>query len=146
MQYGDLSNKRGPAVIINADLLVELKSKFFGLRYEIKFLLSTRHLLESWFVDNDLSIYIVCIGEYAKQVKEIENMLDTFMTPYTSIQVVNNPSELNYLVTAKHIVGYFYHSTTLVDERTELRKHYQVPNLAEISYILEGGNYDRGNK
>jgi hypothetical protein len=145
MQYGDISNKRGPAIVLNADLLVEIKKKWLGLKYQVNFLLSTRHLLEEWFVESDLSIYIVCMGEYEKYEKDIVNMLDTFMTPYTDFTVIKNPAELNYLVEAKHVVGYFYHSMTLVDERTNLRKHYQVPNVAEVSYILEGGEY-RGRK
>lgn len=139
MQYGDLSNQMGPAIVINADLLVTVKKKWLGLRQEISFLLSTRHLLEEWFVDSALTIYIVCIGDMAKEVDSIQNMLDTFDTPYTRIIAINTPEELNYLVEAKHVVGYFYNETTLVNERTTLRKHYQVPNIAEVSYILSGG-------
>lgn len=139
MQYGDISNQRGPAIVINADLLVEIKKKWFGLKYEINFLLSTRSLLESWFNNGDLSIYIVCIGKYAKYVKEIEDILDTFMTPYTSIQAIENYKQLDYLVNATHVVGYFYNQTTFINERMSLEKHYCVPNVAEVSYILEGG-------
>lgn len=141
MQYGDLSNQKGPAIVINADLLVSVKKKWLGLKYELKFILSSRSLLEQWFTYKDISIYVVCIGEYAEYKAGIEDMLDTFMTPYTKIMAVHDSSSLNYLVSASHIVGYFYHSTTLVDERMDLRKHYQVPNIAEVSYILEGGRY-----
>ena len=144
MQYGDLSNQRGPAIVINADLLVAVKKKWLGLRYELTFLLSTRSLLERWFHNNQLSIYIVCMGELAEYRDKIEDMLDTFMTPYTRITVIETPFELNYLVEAEHVVGYFYHSSTFVDARTNLRKHYQVPNVAEISYLLDGGaRYER---
>lgn len=139
MQYGDLSNQRGPAIIINADLLVSVKKKWFGLRYELNFLLSTRNLLEHWFNKGDISIYVVCIGELAEYRDKIEDIFDTFMVPYTNIGVINSASSLNYLVEAEHVVGYFYNSSTLVDERTNLRKHYQVPNVAEISYLLDGG-------
>lgn len=144
MQYGDLSNQRGPAVVINADLLVAVKKKWLGLKYELSFLLSTRHLLEHWFAKGDLSIYIVCIGELAEYRDKIEDLLDTFMTPYTNITVIEETYELNYLVEAEHVIGYFYHNATLVDARTNLRKHYQVPNVAEISYLLDGGaKYER---
>lgn len=139
MMYGDLSNQVGPAIVINADLLVTVKKKWLGLQRELSFLLSTRHLLEEWFVEKDLTIYIVCIGDMAKRVDSIQDMLDTFMTPYTSIIALDTPEELNYLVEAKHVVGYFYNHSTLVNERTTVRKHYQVPNVAEIGYVLSGG-------
>lgn len=139
MQYGDLSNQRSPAIIINADLLVNYKKKWLGLRYELSFMLSTRQMLEHWFNKGDLSIYIVCMGELTKLEGEIEDILDTFMVPYTQILPITKASSLNYLVEAEHVIGYFYNSTTLVDERSKLGKHYQVPNLAEISYLLDGG-------
>ena len=139
MQYGDLSNQRGSAVVINADLLVSVKKKWLGLKYEMTFLLSTRSLLERWFSKGDLAIYIVCIGKLAEYRDEIEDMLDTFMTPYTNITVIKSTNELNYLVESEHVIGYFYNEHTLVDERTNLRKHYKVPNVAEISYLLDGG-------
>lgn len=141
MQYGDISNQRGPAIVLNADLLIEIKKKWLGLRSEIGYLLSTRNLLEQWFIDGDLGIYIVCMGEYAKHIDRIEDMLDTFSTPYTNIQVITSPFELSFLVNARHVVGYFYNQNTLVDERTVKRKHFQVPNVAEINYILEGNKY-----
>ena len=139
MQYGDLSNQRSSAIVINADLLVAVKRKWFGLKYELTFLLSTRSLIEQWFIEGDLAIYIVCMGELAEYRDKIEDMLDTFMTPYTNITVIEATHELNYLVEAKHVIGYFYNESTLVDARTNLRKHYQVPNVAEISYLLDGG-------
>lgn len=139
MQYGDLSNKRGPAIVLNADLLFTSKRKWFGLRYELKFMLSSRYLLEEWFNRGDLSIYIVCTGELAEYKREIENMLDTFMAPYTKVLEIKTPDELNYLVSAEPIIGYFYFNDTLVDGRTDLRKHYQIMNIAEVIYLLDGG-------
>lgn len=139
MMFGDLSNKVGPAIVINADLLVEVKKKWFGLRYEINFLLSTRTLLEQWFRDGDLSIYIVTMGKLAKYTEKIEDLLDTFIVPYTRIIEIREPSALNYLVEAEHVIGYFYNMSTMVNERTNVRKHYKVPNISEVSYILSGG-------
>lgn len=139
MQYGDLSNKRGPAIVINADLLFNLKKKWLGLRYELKFMLSSRHLLEDWFNRGDLSIYIVCSGELLEYKEKIEGILDTFMAPYTDVVEIETAEELDYLVSAEHVIGYFYFNSTLVNERTDLRKHYQIMNIAEVSYLLDGG-------
>ena len=139
MLYGDLSNQRGPAIVINADLLMSVKKKWFGLKYELTFLLSTRQLLEHWFNKGDLSIYVVCIGEMAEYRATIEDTLTTFMAPYTDVIAIKYPHELNYLVEADHVVGYFYNEHTLLNERTTVKKHFKVPNVAEISYLLNGG-------
>lgn len=139
MLYGDLSNQRSSAIVINADLLVSVKKKWLGLAYDLKFSLSTRYLLERWFTKGSLSIYIVCIGELAEYRDKIESLFDTFMTPYTVIEVIQHPHELNYLVEPEHVIGYFYNESTLLNERTNLWKHYKVPNVAEISYLLDGG-------
>lgn len=139
MQYGDLSNKRGPAIVINADLLFEVKKKWLGLRYELKFRLSSRSLLEQWFNNGDLAIHIVCVGEYAEYKDEIQDILDTFMVPYTRVTEIKTAPELSYLISAEHIIGYFHGGMTLVNERMDLQKHYKIPNVAEISYLLDGG-------
>lgn len=140
MQYGDLSNKLGSAIVINADLLFDIKEKWFGLRYELKFRLSSRALLENWFNQGDLALHIVCVGRYAEYRKQIEDMLNSFMVPYTNIIEIGTAGELNYLVSAEPVIGYFYFTETLVDIRTGNRKYYQVPNIAEIGYLLDGGD------
>lgn len=144
MQYGNLSNQRSSAIVINADLLVSVKKKWLGLKYELTFVLSTRHLLEHWFSKGNLSIYVVCIGELAEYRNKIEELFDTFMTPYTFVEIIHFPHELTYLLEAEHIIGYFYKESTLVDTRSNLRKHHKVQNVSEISYLLNGGErYER---
>ena len=139
MQYGDISNIPSPAIILNADLLLTIQKKWFGLRSEMHFLLPTRQLLEQWF-RGELSIYIVCIGEYAKEKERVQKLFDTFFVPYSDIITIYDANNLNYLIAAQHVLGYFYFENTLVNVRTNKRKYYQVPNLAEVGYILEGGH------
>jgi hypothetical protein len=142
MKYGDLSNQVGPAIVINADLLVRLEKRMFGLFTDVKFFLSTRHLLEQWFT-SDITIYIVCMNDYAKNIDRIRDMLDTFVTPYTTIQPIETAEELEGIVSMKHVVGYYFAEVenNKIDFRTNVRKHYQIPNIAEITYLLGGGEY-----
>lgn len=134
-----MSNKLGPAIVLNADLLFGIEKKWLGLRKKPTFLLSHRGLLEWWFTQSDLSIYIVCSGEYLPHKKEIEDLLYTFMVPHSRVFDIETAGQLAYLVEAEHIIGYFYLEETLVDVRTSVQKHYQVPHLAEIGYLLAGG-------
>ena len=138
MKNGDISNQMAPAIVINADVIMEYKKKFFGLRYQLNFLLSSRHLLELWF-ERDIAVYILLTDEYTEAKRAVEDLLDTFMVPHTRVIVVKTAPELEFLLSANHIMGYFYKERTLVDIRSNKSKHHQVENIVDISNWL-GGN------
>ena len=138
MLYGDLSNYSAPALAIHVDVFVEHKKKLFGLMYELKFNLSSRHLLELWF-HKDLAIYLICTDEFIKRKKDLEELLDTYMVPYTRIIEVHSAPQLDFVLSANHIMGYFYKDHRLVDVRSNIAKHQRVTHIAEISDFLNGG-------
>lgn len=138
MQYGDLSNRPAPALVINADLLGEITKSRVLRRKDFKPFSHSRDLMTAWYMGG-ISIYVVCLETYIPYHELIEKRLDDFFIPYTRIIDIESAYELDYLVKAQHIVGYYYNSLTLVNERTDKSKHNQVLNVAEVSYLLNGG-------
>lgn len=143
MQYGDLSNKQGPAILINADLLFEENNKWFGLKKNLRLLIQNSRLLDFWFSKKDLYVVIVVSGDYLKHYDKIQQQLDEFMVPYSKLIKVEYSFYLGNLLMYDFVLGYFYHKkeNELVNERYNKEKRYQVMNLAEINYILQGGTY-----
>lgn len=136
MEYGDISNKVGQAVIINADLLFDIKKKWFGLRNELvqrEFVRVMDHL----YLMYDLNIYIVCMNDYAELMERIEEKCDLFLIPYRYVVPIFTADELTRLVNLRPVMGYFYRENILKDVRMEDRKVFQVDSLYDVLHFIE---------
>lgn len=136
MKYGDISNKVGQAVIINADLLFDIKKKGFGLRTELvqrEFIRVMDHL----YLMYDLNIYIACMNDYVELMERIEEKCDLFLIPYRYVVPIFTADELTRLVNLRPVIGYFYRENILKDVRMEDRKVFQVDSLYDVLHFIE---------
>lgn len=136
MQYGDLSNKIGSAVIINADLLGTIESKYLGMKKEFVPYDYTRSILYPIF--ENMNIYITCQFEYEPMYEKIEAYLDKWHIPYTHLYRVENGNQLANLVEMEHVVAYVYTEKSNHKEYSSIGKHFKIPHLLDIYKVLNG--------
>jgi soluble P-type ATPase len=130
MQFGDLSNEMGKAVVINADLIGYLRKTRFGLKRNFALHKGAKSVLQNLF-KADINVYIVCSGDLLDYYAKVEQDFDFYFIPYTRVYRVADGADLSMIVNDEHVMRYYYKEESPFQPLMSLQKFRKVTSIEE---------------
>jgi hypothetical protein len=133
MLRGEISNQLAPTIVMDIDeLIVFTEKKLFGLAKKT-ILNPTAIRICEHHMRMGRMIYLLAHGRTEEEVKEIEEILDSYDFPYTKLFTISDSRERESIL-GRDFVHFYFYTDKLHSSTDNKRKEKQILNITETYF------------